>query len=43
MADIVPLATEVKVPMVVGLANEPVAFDSCAVNIFPEVNVPVNV
>ena len=33
--EIVPAAVDVKVPMLTGLANEPAAFDNCAVNTLP--------
>ena len=38
--EIVPEVVEVKVPILIGEAKLPVAFDNCAVNIFPEVKVP---
>ena len=43
VALIVPAAVEVIVPIVTGLANEPLASDNCAVKIFPALKVPVMV
>lgn len=39
----VPALVDVSVPIFTGLAKLPVASDSCAVNIFPDVNVPLMV
>ena len=41
--DIVPATVDVKVPIITGEAKLPLAFDSCTVNIFPEVKVPETV
>jgi hypothetical protein len=41
VAEIVPEFCDVKVPIVVGLANDPAAFESWAVNTFPATKVPV--
>ena len=43
VALIVPALVDVSVSMATGLAKLPVASDSCAVNIFPAVNVPLMV
>lgn len=43
VALIVPALVEVSVPIATGLAKLPVASESCAVNIFPDVNVPLMV
>jgi hypothetical protein len=40
---IVPALVDVSVPIVTGLVKLPAASDSCAVNIFPAVNVPLMV
>ena len=41
VADIVPLAVELSVPMLVGDAKLPAELLNCAVNTLPELNVPV--
>ena len=41
--EMVPATVDVKVPILTGETKLPVAFDSCAVNIFPELKVPETV
>ena len=41
VALIVPAFCDVRVPIFVGLAKEPIALESCAVKIFPALKFPV--